>query len=352
MRKKWMFLIMVGLMLSLMFVIKGDKHLMLSPVILKPTRLNDWMKTQSKAQLVSLVNQNVSQIHNLERTLGKTGKQGYKIYASNETKELIDHYQELVSLLCYLSRGNSNIEKNQWEGYPFSQNDDLPYQPKQISAALSDLIQNKVPGVFLKGLRIYILPYAIPGVSGLGGPGYILLSAQNTHEVLIDNQLLVTLYHEIGHHVNFTFMPKDNPQGAKLWAEFLKIRGGSWHGPGAVNTKAWGRSSEETFAEDFRMLFGSRQPYFGDLALGDPRADWKKAVHEKEFLIHLENQKIRTQYHSPWISEEGLAFWQNQSILLLVGWGMLFLAIFVIRSKRSAGQGRGIFRQTKSIDSF
>ncbi len=350
MKKIGIFLIVVGLMMSFMIVTKGD--MLPSPIGCKPstTRANNWMKTQSKAQLVSLVNQNINQIHNLERNLGKTGQQGYKIYTSAESKQLIDRYQQLVSLLDYLNRGNLDIDKNQWEGYRFSQNDNLPYGREQVSRALSDLIKNKVPGAFLAGLRIYILPYAIPGVSGLGGPGYIFLSARDIHEVLIDNQLPVTLYHEIGHHVNFTFMPKDISHGAALWAKFLKIRGGSWHGPGAVNTKAWGNSSEETFAEDFRMLFGNAQPYFGDLALGDPRINSSIAAREKVFLTNLKNEKVQTKYHTPWIAEAGLRFWQNQSSILFGGWGLLALSIFFIRRYRHTRDGYSFLGQTKSID--
>ncbi|HBF36021.1 MAG TPA: hypothetical protein DDW50_01730, partial [Firmicutes bacterium] len=195
-------------------------------------------------------------------------------------------------------------------------------------------------------------PYAIPNVSGLGGPGYILLSAQNRKDVLIDNQLQVTVYHEIGHHVNFTFMPKENSRGAKFWKKFLQIRGGHWRGPGAVNTKAWGSSSEETFAEDFRMLFGKNQPYFGDLALGDPRFNSSKAIAERKFLINLQNEKPKIAYQSPWIAEEGLRFWQNQGPVLMGSWLLLGLIIVLVRGFLWTGESSAIGKQKKPTDGF
>ncbi len=344
MRKNGVVLIVVGLIISLMImiiIIKNSSYSSLNPSVMKTVskKQNDWMKVKSKAQLVLLMNRYIKQIHDLERNLGKTGQPGYKIYTSIESQQLFEYYQSVASLLDYLNYGKTDSAKNQWEGYPFSKHANAPYRREQVIRVLTELNHHKVPKAFLKGLNIYILPYAIPGVSGLGGPGYILLSAQNIHETLIDNQISVTLYHEIGHHVNFTFMPKDNRQGDTLWAEFLKIRGGVWHGPGEVNTGDWGASSEETFAEDFRMLFGNNQPYFGDLALGDPRTDPRKAAREKKFLINLENEKIKNGYRSPWIVEEKLFFWQNQNLMLFVGWSVLGLSMFFIRKYRNPRNG-------------
>ena len=333
MRKIWIFLIAVGLLISL--VIRADKNKYLSAIsnTTKPIVLKEqyWLVSQSKAKLVSLVKQNVIQIHELERTLGKTGPQGYKVYTDIESKQLLNRYQRLSLLLHYLNEGNAKIKKNRWADYELLEMNNRPYKSEQVFQAMSALMQNKVPKSFVEGLRIFILPYAIPDVSGLGGPGYILLSAQNTKEVLIDNQLPVTLDHEIGHHVNFTFMPKGKSRGEVLWAKFLKIRGGSWHGPGIVNTKAWGSSSEETFAEDFRMLFGKDQPYFGDLALGDPRSDPSKAEQERRFLTNLAEEKREIGYHSPWIPLESLKFWEIQGSLLVYGWLLLGLSITAIR---------------------
>ncbi len=353
MRKNGVVLIVVGLIISLMImiIIKNNSCSLLNPSVMKTvwTKQNDWMKAKSKAQLVLVMNQYIKQIRDLERNLGKTGQPGYKIYTSTESQRLFEYYQSLASLLDYLNHGKTDSAKNQWEGYPFSKDANAPYRRGQVIRVLTELNHHKVPKAFLKDLKIYILPYAIPGVSGLGGPGYILLSARNIHETLIDNQLSVTLYHEIGHHINFTFMPKDNRQGDALWAEFLKIRGGAWHGPGEVNTGAWGASSEETFAEDFRMLFGNNQPYFGDLALGDPRTDPRKAAREKSFLINLEHEKIKNGYRSPWIVAERLFFWQNQNLVLFIGWLLLGLGIFFIRKYRNPRERVFIFGQPKSM---
>jgi hypothetical protein len=195
---------------------------------------------------------------------------------------------------------------------------------------MDELAHNEVPRQFVANLQIYLLPYVIPGVSGLGGNGYILLSAQAIADSLIDNQLSVTLYHEIGHHINFSYMAKNTVQGIKLWSNYLQIKGGTWHDPGKVNTKAWGESSEETFAEDFRMLFGKDQPYFGDLTMGDPRNDSLKAKSEKRFMVNLVKKKANHNYSSPWIPEEGLWFWQIQGQLLISIWVILGVGILTI----------------------
>jgi hypothetical protein len=303
---------------------------------------------KSKAEIVAELNQTISAIHKMEQNFGGAGPQGYKVYAPAETGQLIKKYQDLLKFDHYLNTGNWKIDIHQWEGYSFIPYNNKPYEPAQVRRALDALLVNKVPDSFVDHLKIFILPYAIPGVSGLGANGYILLSARDVHEDLIENQLPVTLYHEIGHHVNFTYMPKDSIQGETLWKKFLQIRGGTWHGPGAVNTKSWAESSEETFAEDFRMLFGKDQPYFGDLTLGDPRVKPEKAVKEKRFIINLATQKADRNYQSPWIPGGRLWFWRIQDWLVICGWMLMSLAIIGYRFAYSIKQ-ENIVLETNSF---
>lgn len=340
MAKLWVPLIVVGLLIGLV-VFTGADYYQISDVeslnhpIAKPQRL---IATKSKFQIVTEVNQVAFTIHKLERILGKTGAQGYKIYTAKETEQLIKQYQILSVLLHYLNWGDYKTSVSQWEGYSFISENNKPYERDQIVRIMNELAYSKVPQSFVANLRIFLLPYVIPEVSGLGGNDYILLSARAIAEDLIDNQLSVTLYHEIGHHINFIYMTKDTLQGQKLWSKYLRIRGGTWHGPGNVNTKAWGESSEETFAEDFRMLFGKDQPFFGDLALGDPRSDSLGIKDEKQFMINLVTKKAKHNYRSPWIPEQGLWFWQIQEQLLISLWifvGVGILAVNDLKKLRS-----------------
>jgi hypothetical protein len=346
MTKIWLSLLV--LLIGLVTITEADIYPMLDikPLILGTNQAQSGITMKSKAQLVNEVNQTVFGIHKLEMSQRKTGLQGYKVYTSAESEQLIGRYQKLTTLLHYLNWGNFKSERNQWEGYSLSLVDNISYERGQILQVMSELMQSKVPPAFVAGLKIYLLPYAIPGVSGLGGPGYILLSAQTAKANLIPNQLPVTLYHEIGHHVNFTFMPKGTPQGEERWTKFLQIRGGNWHGPGVVNTTAWGESSEETFAEDFRMLFGKAQPYFGDLALGDPRVNLVKAKNEKRFMINLALSmlKFKQKDQSPWIPERGLLyFWQRQGEFLIGAWlflGVGILAVNYLRNTSTIHEGK------------
>jgi hypothetical protein len=318
----WLSLIMVGLLVGLIGVTEADGYPNQEPAVLaRPAaEFQHSIVTKSKYQIVAEVNRTINEIHRLEKTLGKIGPQGYKVYTAKDTKQLFTRYQILSLLLNYLNRGDFKIDVSQWEGYSFIAKDSKPYKTAQIVRVMDELADSKAPRAFVADLKIFLLPYRIPGVSGLGGNGYIFLGAQAAAEDLIADQLAVTLYHEIGHHINFNFMPKGTVQGDKLWTIFLSLRGGTWHGPGSVNTKAWSESSEETFAEDFRMLFGKNQPFFGDLTLGDPRADWHRAEKEKQFIQSLATMKTENYYHSPWITEPGLRFWQLQRQLLTGLW--------------------------------
>jgi hypothetical protein len=310
---------------------KTDQSLRLGPRSISAAGFGSGLLTKNKAEIVNEINHIITNIDTKEKLSGKTGPGGFIVYTSLETEQFLKLYQALILRLHYLNYGNLKINLKQWAGYPLTSEPDNRYGLDQVFRAMIELEKNKVPKHFVANFRIYLLPFVIPDVSGLGGAGYTMLSAQPAAENLIPNQLPVTLYHEFGHHINFSYMPKNTSQGNNLWAEFLQIRGGSWHGPGSVNTKAWSESSEETFAEDFRMLFGKDQPFFGDLVLGDPRSNIQRAKKEKAFIINLARNKAETSYKSPWIPVEGnLFFWRNQGELLISLWVFLGIGIFIV----------------------
>lgn len=281
--------------------------------------------TESKSRIVAEIRQLSREVAAKEEQMGQAGPEGYKVYSPRESAELFGLYQGIATRLDYLNHGWVTEEPVQWEGYTFDTGNNVPFTTTGVQQAIASLAPAKLPPVFLKKLRIFLLPYSIPEVSGLGGAGYLMLSARPVGLDLIDNQLTVTLYHEIGHHVHMQFMPENTAEGRGLWLEYLKILGGTWHGPGKVNTAAWSNSSEENFAEDFRMLFGNDQPYFGDMALGDPRVHPREATALKTFIKNLGRERIDPAYQSPWIPQDNWFFWQYQTELIAGLWMILVI---------------------------
>lgn len=287
--------------------------------------------SESKSRIVAEIRQLTSEVAAKEEQMGQSGPGGYKVYSPRESAELFGLYQGISIRLDYLNHGRVTEEPDQWEGYTFDTGNNVPFTTTEVQQAIASLAPAQLPPVFLKNLRIFLLPYSIPEVSGLGGAGYLMLSASPAGLDLIDNQLTVTLYHEIGHHVHMQFMPENTTEGRKLWREYLAIRGGTWHGPGKVNTAAWSNSSEENFAEDFRMLFGKDQPYFGDMALGDPRVHPREAAALRTFIKNLGRKRMEPVYQSPWIPQGNRFFWEFQTellaglwIILTIGYGIVY----------------------------
>lgn len=285
----------------------------------------------SKARIVEEIRQLTREVADKEERLGQSGPGGYKVYSPRESGELFSLYQAITERLDYLNHGRFTIESAQWDGYAFDTGDNVPFTTTAVQQAIAALDPANLPPVFLKQLRIFILPYSIPEVSGLGGAGYLMLSASPAGVDLIDNQLTVTLYHEIGHHVHMQFMPENTAKGRELWREYLAIQGGTWHEPGQVNTAAWSSSSEENFAEDFRMLFGKDQPYFGDMSLGDPRVHPLQASTLRTFIKNLGRERFNQAYQSPWVPTGSVVFWQLQTgvivglwFVLAAGYGILY----------------------------
>lgn len=278
----------------------------------------------SKAAIVREMNQLANEVARLEKNGGISGRRGVIVYSPQTTAKLLALFQELDLRLLYLNSGKLPHNPGGWQGYSLDKANAKPYSPAQALKVMNELEVNGVPANLVKQFHIFLLPNSIHEVSGLGGTGFSLISApldSGKFRSGVEAELAVTLDHEIGHHIHMSFMPKGTASGEKNWREYLALRGGVWRDSGQVNTVAWSNSSEETFAEDFRMLFGKDQPYFGDVTLGDPRVDPKQARNLKNFFIELGKQQPKQEYISPWIpAEMDLVFWNQQESLLALMW--------------------------------
>jgi hypothetical protein len=259
----------------------------------------------------------------LEAGAGQPQAAGYTIYPASTTRELWELYKQAESRLEILNNGR--ISKNtELGGYLISGEPvNTIYDGAQVRRAMDD-IQSKIPEQFLKNYRIFLAPFTLSGVSGQGGVGFGIIYALPESFKATEDDLRVTLYHELGHHIHLSYMPAQTTRGKNLWEEYFNFRGGSWHGDGKVNTTDWSKSSEETFAEDFRMIFGNDQPYFGDMALGDPRVRPGTVKTFQKFVKGLALKPTSGTYRSPWIPE-GRWFWMNQEWFIGVLWLTLLL---------------------------
>lgn len=149
----------------------------------------------------------------------------------------------------------------------------VPEKYPSAARARAVLAGLAVPASAARGFRVYLLPFSLGDLSGLGGPGFAIIAAEPADERLIPNQLEVTLAHEFGHHLHLAGMPRDTAAGRARWVAYLRLRRLPWREDGRVKTKAWAHSPEETFAEDFRLLFGGAPADEEPAATlaGDPR---------------------------------------------------------------------------------
>lgn len=285
------------------------------------------MPTRSKAEIVNELKTIKEKIRRLEEVNGQTGAAGYKVYSPEETGNLLNYYKALRTGLEYLGHGNTVAIKD-WEGYPLEEKGKVPYGAEEAFQILTELEQNNIPPEFLSDYRVYLLPAGIPEISGLGGAGFAIISAPDIKDNSIE-QLSVTLLHELGHHLHSRFMPVLTGKINRLWDVYHEIRGGEWQGPGSVNTTAWSNSSEETFAEDFRMLFGKNQPFYGDISLGDFRVNPEVVTKLKKFILNLKTEEVVEESESPWIPE-GLQFWLAGQIYIIIGWLAIAVGMAII----------------------
>lgn len=291
------------------------------------------LSAQSKAELVEETQDLIEQIEDLEATAGTKEAAGYRIYSADTTGKLWSLYREAQERVNLLNTGKvaagDGIDDYLLSAEPLEN----PYQVEQVREAMDTLL-DRIPEDFFKDYRIYLAPLAVSGVSGQGGPGFSLIYAISDTFQPTETDLRVTLYHEAGHHIQLGRMPAGTKRGKELWAEYHQFRGGSWKVAGKANTVAWSESSEETFAEDFRMIFGEDQPYFGDMALGDPRDDSEVISRFEQFVLELAEEEP-VDYQSPWVPD-GFAFWQYQPVIIMGLWLFLLGLLGLTRARSRA----------------
>lgn len=289
-----------------------------------PKKGLDNMAVKSKAQIIKELTAIKEDIGRLEEKTGQTGIDGVKVYSPDVTVALLDSYKAFRKGLDYLKDGSIK-DINDWEGYHLLDGSKTPFSRKETFRVLSELEKANLPSGFLDDFRVYLLPFEVPEISGLGGAGFALISAPEINDNRIE-QLRITLLHELGHHIHSIFMPSSTGRPSPLWDKYHAIRGGKWHGAGDVSTTAWNDSSEETFAEDFRLLFGENQYYYGDISLGDPRVNTETSAVLKQFILDLNNMEITKSAKSPWVPA-GLESWIYCPYYILFGWVLILVGI-------------------------
>lgn len=211
-----------------------------------------------------------------------------------------------------------------------------PTQYPDLGRVVRTLKGLDLPKEAFEGFHVYLLPYSMGEANGYGGNGYAFLAAAPSNETLISNQLEVTLVHEFGHYLSFRFMDRNTAQGRALWDKFLKIRGITWHDAGEAGSKAWGLSSEEVFAEDFRVWMGKSvvgSGYFGDLAYPEPNTG--KGLLLRHFFAELPKQTPSAGV-DPWLNlDKEILFAQlNWEPFLFGAAGSIGLAVLILANKK------------------
>lgn len=147
-----------------------------------------------------------------------------------------------------------------------------------------------LPAKVFHDYKVYILPFSMGEISGLGSEGYMLLGAPPVNCTVMEHQIAFTIAHELGHHVHMTFLGSTYEENPKGWEEYMSIRGiPLWSADGDINSRAWFESTEETFAEDVRVLFGAKQAasWPHGTVYKDPRRDPAVAQRLKVFIDTL-----------------------------------------------------------------
>lgn len=251
-------------------------------------------------------------------------------------------YSPMTTGRIHLLAAAITARKNPGEKYPYDEllghqlHDENPDQYPDIKRVIRLLKGIPMPKRALDGFKVYLLPYSMGDANGYGGDGYTFLAAAPAGETLIPNQLEVTLAHELGHHLHFRFMDRSTVQGQKLWDAYLKIRGISWKSGGEAGSKAWTLSSEEVFAEDFRVwkagdAVGSG--YFGDLSYPDPTKKQGEAL--RKFFENLPSKPMSTE-DNPWADESHPGMGNFRTVFPYITMALLGIPlVYQIRTKRS-----------------
>jgi hypothetical protein len=176
------------------------------------------------------------------------------------------------------------------------------YEPAPGRLPKAEEVAEKLEGMALPpevfhDYRVYILPSSLGEISGLGSKGYMLLGAPPVNCTVMEHQMAFTVAHELGHHIHMTFLGASYEENPKGWDEYMSIRGiPVWTADGDVNSGDWFESTEETFAEDIRVLFGTRQAasWPHGTVYKDPRLDPALAKRLQVFVDTLAEAKVCT----------------------------------------------------------
>lgn len=137
---------------------------------------------------------------------------------------------------------------------------------------------------FLNRVRfnVYILPYPVADPLGSWADGEAIYISPGVRE-LTDRQVEFLISHEAGHLVHRTFLPDTDREG---WNRYMQIRG--IDDTTRYNAEAIHRDRpHEIFAEDFRVLFGSRRDSDAD-AIENPELQAPDQVPGlREFFLGL-----------------------------------------------------------------
>lgn len=251
-------------------------------------------------------------------------------------------YTPETSGQIYLIASAINVRLNPAAGYPWGRlmGHEIVWEEPQNHPKLSRVVETlralKMPSSAFVGYRVFLLPFSLGGAGGYGGNGYALLAAAPAGQTLIANQLEVTLAHEFGHHLHARYMDRTTENGQRLWDKYLELRGISWQDPGEVNTAQWGASSEEVFAEDFRVWAGgstaAKAGYFGDLAYPAPKDITGQSL--RKFFRALSGQRAKsTELTIPWVSPQ-TSYGQPSVFAAWVILGAVFGQVMVRTSKK------------------
>lgn len=159
-------------------------------------------------------------------------------------------------------------------------------QPEEVAAILDAVA---VPASVFADYRVVLLPFALEKTAGLGSAGEAILGAAPATGYVSPHRTAYTLLHELGHHVHFTYMDAA-ANGDALWKDYMSLRGiEHWTESGRVNSQAWALSPHETFAEDFRILFGdeSARHFVHGTTYGDPREASDRGEAVRSFILGL-----------------------------------------------------------------
>ena len=128
-----------------------------------------------------------------------------------------------------------------------------PFTTELVDRALNSVSHPRLP----LDARIYLLPYPRRGVLTSSTSGNEIFLSPHVLDIDADVAAYI-IAHELGHVFHNRYLPS----GSSLWQEYRAVRGitdestFNDNGPHAYRPR-------EIFAEDFRVLFGGEDAYFG-----------------------------------------------------------------------------------------